>query len=136
VLFVEKEFSFALGLGHRVRGIIDRIDERPDGSIEVIDYKSQQEPQSEEEVGRNWQLQIYGLACREALGLEPSVLTILYLSKPQAVSVPCDPGRETEMKSLLIGTADKLAAGRFEPDTRHCPACPFRKSCEHSVARD
>jgi putative RecB family exonuclease len=134
ILFVEKEFRFPLG-PYVVRGIVDRVDERPDGAIEVIDYKSQQEPQAEEEVRRNRQLQIYGLACRRALGLTPSALTMLYLSKPLAVSVPYEASLEPELESLLTSTAEKMAGGRFEPDTRHCPVCPFRNSCEFSVAK-
>jgi RecB family exonuclease len=135
VLFVEKEFAFPLG-PYRVRGIIDRVDERPDGSIEVIDYKSQQEPQAEEELRRNRQLQIYGLACREALKLEPAFLSVIYLSAPQTVSVPCRKEDEAEIRELLSEIAGKTASGRYEPDTTHCPACPFRKTCEYSVAKD
>lgn len=135
ILFVEKEFSFALG-PCLVRGIIDRIDERPDGTIEVIDYKSQQEPQGEDAVARNLQLRIYGLAAREAMGLKPGALSILYLSACRSVSVPYEEGREAEVRELLSANAARMASGDHEPDTRHCHNCPFRNRCEHSVARD
>ncbi len=36
---VEKEFAWSLG-NHSVRGMIDRIDQGPDGAYELIDYKT------------------------------------------------------------------------------------------------
>jgi DNA helicase-2/ATP-dependent DNA helicase PcrA len=133
--FVEKEFAFRLG-PHLIQGIIDRVDLHPDGSYEVIDYKTQQDPVGEEEVRGNLQLQIYGLALREAFGIEPARLSLLFLSEPRLVSVPYDRSREPELKRRLAETADRAAAGDFEPDTRHCPRCEFRRACPHSVARE
>ena len=39
VIGVEKEFIWTLG-SHEVRGMIDRIDQGPDGAYELIDYKT------------------------------------------------------------------------------------------------
>lgn len=135
VLHVEKDFEFPLG-PYRVRGTIDRIDERPDGTLEVIDYKSLQEPMGEEGVRQNLQLRIYGLACRKALGFRPDFLSIFYLSRADQVSVPYEEGGESWILDLLKGTAGRIASGDFIPNPRHCPACPFRRSCRYSVLAD
>ncbi len=135
VFLVEKEFAFKLG-PHVVQGIIDRVDLHPDGTYEVIDYKTQQEPASEDEVRANLQLRIYGLAMVEAFKLVPARLSLLYVSRAAIVGVPYDRSGEPELKRLLSDTAERAAAGRYDPDIRHCPRCDFRRHCGFSVAKD
>jgi len=55
----------------RVRGIIDRLDQRPDGGLRVIDYKTGRSRLNVAELdeGRRIQLPLYAMAAQEALGL-------------------------------------------------------------------
>ncbi|MGH2620591.1 MAG: PD-(D/E)XK nuclease family protein [Anaerolineales bacterium] len=55
----------------RVRGIVDRLDRRPDGGLRVIDYKTGRSRLNVAELneGRRIQLPLYALAAQEALGL-------------------------------------------------------------------
>jgi ATP-dependent helicase/nuclease subunit B len=55
----------------RLRGVIDRVDQRTDGQIRVIDYKTGGSYLSKVDLvsGRRLQLPIYALAAQEALGL-------------------------------------------------------------------
>ncbi len=55
----------------RVRGVVDRLDQRPDGGLRVIDYKTgpSQLNVAELNEGRRIQLPLYALAAQEALGL-------------------------------------------------------------------
>src|SRR3972149_3155782 len=57
----------------RVRGIVDRLDRRPDGGLRVIDYKTGRSRLNVAELnqGRRIQLPLYALAAQEALGLGP-----------------------------------------------------------------
>jgi ATP-dependent helicase/DNAse subunit B len=59
--------------GHivRVRGVVDRLDRRPDGGLRVIDYKTGRTRLNSAELneGRRIQLPLYALAAQEALGL-------------------------------------------------------------------
>jgi ATP-dependent helicase/nuclease subunit B len=59
------------GRAARVRGIIDRLDQRPDGGLRVIDYKTGRSRLNVGELdeGRRIQLPLYALAAQEALGL-------------------------------------------------------------------
>jgi DNA helicase II / ATP-dependent DNA helicase PcrA len=60
-LALELPFSFILKGGIKVSGKIDRIDPRPDGGIEIIDYKTGQDnPKAKE--AHELQLAIYALA--------------------------------------------------------------------------
>ena len=79
-LYIEEEFLIKIK-DHGVKGYIDRIDELPDGSVEVIDYKTGK--QRTQTAAKNIQLNIYAIACQEVMKLEPSVLSLYYLETNQ-----------------------------------------------------
>ncbi|MDD5629762.1 MAG: PD-(D/E)XK nuclease family protein [Elusimicrobia bacterium] len=131
---VEREFVYPLGR-HEVRGMIDRIDRHPDGRLEVIDYKTY--GSGDETVPRDdLQLRFYGLGCREALAMEPDLLTMYFVAEGRKVTVPYDPAGEGELRAMIREAADQIEAGKFPPDASFCPRCDFRKRCAFSQARD
>ncbi len=81
-LAVEPEFFLKLGSGPSapvIYGLIDRIQRRPDGAIEIVDYKTHRDLKSREEVLSDLQLPIYTLAAREALGYDPTYTTMAFV---------------------------------------------------------
>ena len=135
IVCVEREFLFPLG-PHQARGMIDRVDRRPDGTYEIIDYKTHLDPHPEVEDPENLQLRIYGMGARESLALEPSWLTRYYVSAGLRVTEAYDESREDEVRRLLERVADLAASGRaFAPDAAACPRCDFRKACQFSTAK-
>lgn len=136
ILHVEREFQFPLG-PHTVRGIIDRIDRRPGGDVDLIDYKTFLDGEPEIDPLGSLQLRIYGLGARECWGIEPAWLSLYFVSAAELVSVPCDEESEAEVRDLLHRVGD-LAVHRksFKPDTTACPRCDFRSRCTHSTALD
>ncbi|MBI4349518.1 MAG: PD-(D/E)XK nuclease family protein [Elusimicrobia bacterium] len=135
--YMEREFIFPLG-PHTVRGMIDRVDEHPDGRFEVIDYKTGAEGEAgESSFFQDLQLRIYGLGCKEALGFDPALLTLYYVATGHRKTREYDASGEGELQALLGRAADLMAAGKLlPPDTSFCPSCVFRKTCQFSVARD
>ncbi|MBI5201190.1 MAG: PD-(D/E)XK nuclease family protein [Elusimicrobia bacterium] len=133
--YMEREFIFPLG-PHTVRGMIDRVDEHPDGRFEVIDYKTGAEGEAGESAFfQELQLKIYGLGCKEALGLDPALLTLYYVATGHRKTVDYDDSGEEELKELLTRAAVLMAAGQHLPaNTSFCPSCVFRKTCQFSVA--
>jgi DNA helicase-2/ATP-dependent DNA helicase PcrA len=130
---VEREFVYPLGR-HEVRGMIDRIDRHPDGSLEVMDYKTSGDGealQPRDEL----QLRFYGLGCRESLAKEPDLLTLYFVAAGRRATVPYDRSGEEGLKAMIAEAADRIEAGRFPPDTSFCSQCDFRKRCAYSVAR-
>ena len=67
-LWFERSFAFDLG-AHRVRGRVDRVDALPDGSYELIDYKTGH-ARTAAELRDDIQLSLYAIAAREAWQLE------------------------------------------------------------------
>ncbi|MCB9370421.1 ATP-dependent helicase [Candidatus Woesearchaeota archaeon] len=68
--------------GFKYFGLADRVDELEDGTLEIVDYKSNKSAVDTKK--RNYQLGYYAIACRESMKREPSKLTLemLKLDKP------------------------------------------------------
>lgn len=132
---VEKEFIYPLG-SHTVRGMIDRMDRHPDGSVEVIDYKTRLDAEAEEALSENLQLRFYALGVHESLGIKPGLLTVHSLAAGKRASIPYDDSGEDELKERILKAADSIEAGKFPPDTSFCRLCDYRKTCTHSIVRD
>ena len=62
-LSLEKPFQFLLG-DVRIGGRVDRIDRLPDGTLEIIDYKTGRNSIDEKQIKNNLQLAIYTLAAK------------------------------------------------------------------------
>jgi RecB family exonuclease len=130
----EKEFIWSLG-DHSVRGMIDRIEQRPEGAFELVDYKTGPEAPTAEQVGRDAQLRFYALGARRGLGVSPALLTVDAIVAGERVTAPYDPGGEPALAEDIVAAAASIEAGKFEPDTRFCPRCDFRKTCAYSAAK-
>jgi RecB family exonuclease len=136
ILGLEREFLYPLGR-HTVRGMIDRIDRRPDGGVEIIDYKTQFSLGPNDPLphppGENLQLRFYALGARESLALEPAWLTVLYLAAGRRESSPYDHSGEEELKAAIARAADGIEKSDWAPDTKFCPRCDFRTDCRFST---
>lgn len=130
---VEKEFVWALG-PHTVRGMIDRVDQGPDGRYELVDYKTGPSAPTAAQVAADVQMAFYALGARLGLGLRASTLTVDAVAAGERVSVTYDPAGEDALTADILKAADAIEKGEFGPDTRYCHRCDFRNDCAHSVA--
>jgi DNA helicase-2/ATP-dependent DNA helicase PcrA len=132
---VEAEFYWRVGPGY-LHGFIDRIQRRPDGTVELIDFKTSRTGVTEEEARSNLQLQIYALAAREVYAIAPDRLTLLYLRLGRRVSV-CFGEEELHAARLQIVELMERArtASYHDVDTRHCPRCEYRLICPAAAER-
>lgn len=133
VVASEKEFIWQLG-SHRVRGMIDRVEQRPDGAYELVDYKTGDAP-DEARVAADAQMRFYALGARRGLGLTPAWLTVDAVTAGARVSAPYDGKGEEALAADITAAAASIEAGSFTPDTSFCPRCDFRKACTFSVAK-
>ncbi|HXT02203.1 MAG TPA: PD-(D/E)XK nuclease family protein [Elusimicrobiota bacterium] len=131
---VEKEFVWTLG-AHEVRGMIDRIDQGPEGAYELVDYKTGPEAPAPERVAADLQLRFYALGARLGLGLRAATVTMDCVTAGQRVSAPYDASGEDALSADIAAAAAGIEAGEFSPDTSFCPRCDFKNDCPYSVAK-
>ncbi len=129
---IEKEFIWALG-PHDVRGMIDRIDQAPDGAYELIDYKTGSSVPSVENVSADLQMRFYALGARNGLGIRPATLTVDCVATGDRVSVPYDPAGEEGLTADILAVVQGIEVGAFEADVSFCRRCDFNRDCEKST---
>lgn len=134
IVHVEKEFEFPLEKW-RVRGTMDRVDSHPDGTWEIIDYKTGAQIKSREQMADSLQMGIYGIGMKRALGLEPDKITFWFLAQMKRVAFPYDPSREENVISTFKSVGLKILKEEFPPNAANCPFCSLKKWCEFSVIK-
>jgi RecB family exonuclease len=125
------EQPFLLKLeGVTVKGRIDRIDMLPDGTVEIVDYKT---GKAKDDPDRS-QLFIYQLAALRVLGLKPSKLTFVYLESGDEFSFLGTEDELAKFEAKLCAIAVEVRKSSFAPtpDKNVCRFCDFKRICEFS----
>lgn len=127
-----------------VVGRIDRIDQHPDGSLALIDYKSSSTPRSLQETlsGRDVQLAIYLLATEQLLapGQQVERAAFFHLGSGKRSTPLTARDRETAVNAMIARVAEVVAgvrAGQFPVRPRdNCPrGCAFKDICRLNLAK-
>jgi len=120
--------------GMRLRGIIDRLDVEPDGSLIVVDYKTGRAPSERYERGSLGGVQTYALLCESLLGRAPSEVRLLYLRQPLAIASKASEQtiRGQRKRAVAVWSAIERACDTedFRPNVGPlCDYCHFKTSC-------
>ena len=128
-VWFERSFAFRIG-PHLLRGRVDRVDRHPDGTFELIDYKTGR-AKTEEELREDVQLSVYQMGARESWGLETSAQSYFYVLTGEKVPV----AHSDEELERVRSTVEEIGAGilkqRFEPtpSPEICRFCDYRIIC-------
>ena len=117
-----------------LRGIIDRLDLNPDGTITVTDYKTGRMPGVMQEHDRLSGVYFYALLCEQVLHVVPDTVQLVYLR--DATRIISKPSKQS-LSALLnkagaIWKAVRTACERddFRPKpSRLCGFCNFKVLC-------
>jgi DNA helicase-2/ATP-dependent DNA helicase PcrA len=128
-VWFERGFAFKLG-EHFVRGRVDRVDRLPDGTFELIDYKTGW-PKSEQQLREDIQLSLYQMGAREAWGLPGSAQSYYYVLENEKVPVEHTDDELDRVRTTVSAIADGILSQDFEPRPRPdiCAACDYRIIC-------
>jgi DNA helicase-2/ATP-dependent DNA helicase PcrA len=128
-LWFERSFAFDLG-AHHVRGRVDRVDALPDGSYELIDYKTGH-AKTAAELRDDIQLSLYAIAAREAWQLESSQQAYYYLLDDRKVPVPRAEDGEEWVREAVLRVGEGILAQDFAPTPSPavCALCDYRIVC-------
>ncbi|PIZ73106.1 hypothetical protein COY07_02380 [Candidatus Peregrinibacteria bacterium CG_4_10_14_0_2_um_filter_43_11] len=129
IRFLEKGFKLKVG-EYTLSGRIDRADDLPDGTLEIIDYKTGRS-KTQKQVEGDLQLFLYALASQECFGLKASRLTLYFLDDDLQVSVEPTEEKMEKLKAEIIKTADQINTSDFSPTPSKfiCQHCPYNKIC-------
>lgn len=130
---IETPFQFRLA-AVTAGGRIDRIDQLPDGRIEVIDYKTGSTIPDAKKLRDDLQLTFYALAATEIKeGIfnrtpEDVVLSLFYLDDNKKIST-------TRTKDQLEAAKEKILklVSDIEVSTYHCTGGIFCENCEYKM---
>ncbi|MFH2018501.1 MAG: PD-(D/E)XK nuclease family protein, partial [bacterium] len=118
-----------------VHGRIDRVDKLPDGTLEIIDYKT---GKAKEKVsgGDKEQLVIYQMAAEQLPEYQTigatSRLTYLYLNDNLKISFLGNEKEKEKIKEKLKKIIGQINARDFTatPGAHKCAFCDFRDICD------
>lgn len=129
ILFLEKNFTFKIGDGI-IKGAIDRVDRLPDGTLEIIDYKTGN-PKEKLEYADKRQLILYKIFLEEFLKISVSKLSYYYLEGTYKTSFEA---KDKDVEKLRLEVLEEIAEikkGNFPPSpTELCKYCDFRDICQ------
>jgi len=113
-----------------VVGAIDRIDAHDDGSLHVIDYKTNRRARTRSQVRGSLQLAIYALATRELYGRLPDTVALDFIVPGVTVTVPVEELDLEAVPGRLAAVATRILAGEDTPTpNRLCDWCDFQAIC-------
>ncbi|MEX2328464.1 MAG: PD-(D/E)XK nuclease family protein [Nitriliruptoraceae bacterium] len=113
-----------------VVGAIDRIDRDDDGSLHVIDYKTNRRAQPRARVAGSLQLAIYALACEHLYGQLPASVALDFVVAGVVVRVGLEEIDLDAARDAVRTTAAGIRAEEFIPTpNRLCDWCDHRALC-------
>jgi ATP-dependent helicase/nuclease subunit A len=139
---VSPELPFVLSVGGTlIRGSIDLLAVRPDGSVLVVDYKTDRlAGRDPGEIVTRYSIQrdLYALAAA-ARGAPVETAYVFLEGSGEPVRESFDEAGLQAARERVEGLLERLAAGRFEvtdrPHKALCADCPARERlCSHSTA--
>jgi len=117
----------------KIGGKIDRIDYLPDGTIEIIDYKTSSKIPTQKEVDENLQLSFYALAAR-AFTKKPvqTKLSLYFFEGQQKISTTRTKSQLDEAITKIFDYASQIESSTFEcsHDPYVCSRCDFQSLCD------
>ncbi len=134
VLALEQPFKIHMKQSLFMGGKIDRVDQLPDGTIEIIDYKTGTAPKRRDATS-DFQLSVYTLAASD-----PSLygknandirVSLYFFEGQQKVTATRTKEQADEVKEEVKKIAESIEKSTFEPTPgRYCDFCEFRMICD------
>lgn len=133
-VWLERRFSFKID-DTTVGGRVDRVDRHPDGSYELIDYKTGA-PKRPDELSGDLQIALYQVAAREAWDIDAADGAYWYVLDDEKVPVGGEPDAVERVERTVREVAAGINGQDFEPRPSFevCSWCDYRLICPASEA--
>jgi len=130
---VAVEWMFHIDIeGVKLTGKIDRVDKLDSGGLSIVDYKTDKELFTKDDLETNLQLTLYQLAAEQSWYLPVERLTLYHLRSNTPCSCePRDEAQLEEARHLVLEVAENIAEERFPAiESQYCP-CDFAEHCPY-----
>jgi putative RecB family exonuclease len=118
--------------GVKLRGYIDRVDKLESGGLSIVDYKTNQELFTRQDLEKDLQLTLCQLEVQEIWQLPVERLTLYHLRSNTPCS--CEPRGESQLaaaRQMVLEVADSIAQENFPAvENQYCP-CDFPEHCPY-----
>jgi len=120
--------------GITIRGILDRMEESPDGRLIITDYKTGKAPPEKYALPAFFALKIYALLIRRRIGRTPDAIKLIYLNGPTVYEIPVIDAQldamDRQLRALWTAIETAIDEDRFPPRVgRLCDWCSFQDIC-------
>ena len=128
---VERYFEIPCGKNAVMTGSIDRIDKLADGTFAILDYKTEQNMRTQEEVDRDKQLSIYYWAATESMGYDISKLALLMLNHDTTIETKRLKNDIPDVLETIDRTAYEMIHEEIFPPkkNKYCKVCDHLNYC-------
>ena len=128
-VWLERRFSFKIG-ETTIGGRVDRVDRHPDGSYELIDYKTGP-PKKAADLADDLQIALYSVAAREAWDIEAADGAYWYVLDDEKVPAGGEADAMERVERTVADVATGITGQDFEPrpDFNVCSWCDYRLIC-------
>jgi len=134
VLHTEESFEIKIG-ETTVAGRIDRIDQRADGTVAIVDYKSGK-ARDQEAADESLQLSLYAIAAKEKWGYKVGALIFHNLEENVPVITTRSESQLMDARVCVEKAAKGIADNIFEAKPgQHCNFCAYRSLCPEKEKR-
>lgn len=120
----------------KIGGVIDRVDVFPDGSIEIVDYKTGANIPSQREVDKNLQLSFYGIAATEIPEIpfnkkaDQIKLSLYYLDEQEKITTYRTQEDLEKAKIEIFKVRDEIEKSDFVCSGNYlCRDCEYKLLC-------
>ncbi len=130
----ELKLETTLDGGLVVRGVLDRLDEAPDGRLRVVDYKTGRSPNPGFEAAAMFQLRFYAVLLQRTRGVVPAVLRLMYLGDSTFLEYAPSEAELKATERVLTALSEAIETARVTDDWHPSPGarcgwCPFADIC-------
>lgn len=132
---LERELDMLEDLdGMTIRGILDRMEETPDGRLVITDYKSGKAPPERFALPAFFALKIYALLIRRRTGRTPDCIQLIYLNGPTVYRIDTNEAQldamERQLRALWTAIDRAIEDDHFPTRVgRLCDWCSFQSIC-------
>lgn len=131
-IFIEKMVKADMGR-FVLQGRVDRVDEHPDGTLEIVDYKSGRSAVTPERVKGEIGMQLYAVMVREMRPGRPIRITIIALRPNERASVDLTDEEIADTREAALALGEEILDRDFENiepvAKRLCLDCEFLPLC-------